>query len=313
MSLEYSLLAHNTATASANKIHDDEVARRFGFRGGLVPGVDVYAYLTHPPAAAWGLDWLERGSMRARFLQPVYDGGAVAGRRRTVTAALELTDDAGDAVRDRRGAAAGRRARRRPTLPTGPPSTQRGRPADRGAGVARRRHSRSGSRRTASTPTAPASTSPTSASPCRSTRPRAWPIPGGCSATPTTCCRANVRLGPWIHVESAVQHFAARARRRRGRRPRPRDAGVGAQGAPIRRARRRPPGRRPTRRPHAPHRHLPTPRRLNVPLSRGRRRPRARGRPARRGRHRRGGAPSPGWRRRRAPRRTTTTRGARRR
>jgi len=31
--------AYNTAAASDNKIHDDSVARRFGFRGGLVPGV----------------------------------------------------------------------------------------------------------------------------------------------------------------------------------------------------------------------------------------------------------------------------------
>jgi len=73
----WELKAHNTATQSANKIHDDEVARRFGFGGGLVPGVDVYAYLTHPPAEAWGLEWLQRGTMRARFGQPVYDGDVV--------------------------------------------------------------------------------------------------------------------------------------------------------------------------------------------------------------------------------------------
>jgi hypothetical protein len=71
---EYRVLARNTATASSNKIHDDAVARRYGFAGGLVPGVDVYAYMTHPPAEAWGLDWLERGSMRARFHSPVYEG-----------------------------------------------------------------------------------------------------------------------------------------------------------------------------------------------------------------------------------------------
>ena len=52
----WELRAHNTATHSGNKIHDDEVARRFGFGGGLVPGVDLYAYLTHPPAEAWGLE-----------------------------------------------------------------------------------------------------------------------------------------------------------------------------------------------------------------------------------------------------------------
>jgi hypothetical protein len=41
----YSVVAFNTATASTNKIHDDQVAQQLGFRGGLVPGVDVYAYL----------------------------------------------------------------------------------------------------------------------------------------------------------------------------------------------------------------------------------------------------------------------------
>jgi acyl dehydratase len=90
----YSLVAFNTGTASTNKIHDDEVAKRFGFRGGLVPGVDVYAYLTHPPAAAWGRDWLERGTMRARFVQPVYDGDEVEVVP-VGDVALELRDSAG--------------------------------------------------------------------------------------------------------------------------------------------------------------------------------------------------------------------------
>ena len=68
------LIAFNTATASENKIHDDAVASRFGFTGGLVPGVDVFAYLAHAPMAAWGKDWLAGGQMRARFTRPVYDG-----------------------------------------------------------------------------------------------------------------------------------------------------------------------------------------------------------------------------------------------
>ena len=75
--MAYEVIAHNTATQSDNKIHDDEVARRFGFSGGLVPGVDVYAYLTHLPAETWGIDWLERGTMRARFHTPVYEGDRV--------------------------------------------------------------------------------------------------------------------------------------------------------------------------------------------------------------------------------------------
>ena len=47
----YRVEAFNTAKASENKIHDDAVARRFGFGGGLVPGVDVYAYMAHLPVA----------------------------------------------------------------------------------------------------------------------------------------------------------------------------------------------------------------------------------------------------------------------
>jgi acyl dehydratase len=70
----YTVEAYNTAKASENKIHDDEVARRFGFTGGLVPGVDVYAYMAHIPVARWGRDFLAHGTLEARFLRPVYDG-----------------------------------------------------------------------------------------------------------------------------------------------------------------------------------------------------------------------------------------------
>lgn len=66
--------AYNTAHAAENKIHDDAVARRFGFAGGLVPGADVYAYMTHLPVARWGRAWIERGCAECRFGKPVYDG-----------------------------------------------------------------------------------------------------------------------------------------------------------------------------------------------------------------------------------------------
>ena len=57
--------AYNTATASDNKIHNDFVARRFGFLGGLVPGVEIYAYMVHMPVARWGRAWLERAGPTA--------------------------------------------------------------------------------------------------------------------------------------------------------------------------------------------------------------------------------------------------------
>jgi acyl dehydratase len=70
----YRVEAFNASKESENKIHDDAVARRFGFKGGLVPGVDVYAYMTHLPVSRWGRAWLERGSAECRLLKPVYDG-----------------------------------------------------------------------------------------------------------------------------------------------------------------------------------------------------------------------------------------------
>jgi acyl dehydratase len=70
----YRVSAYNTAKQSENKMHDDTVARRFGFSGGLVPGVDVMAYMMHLPVAKWGRAFLERGLIEARFVRPVYDG-----------------------------------------------------------------------------------------------------------------------------------------------------------------------------------------------------------------------------------------------
>ncbi len=67
------VIAHNYAADVANKIHSDEGAAEHGFAGALVPGVAMYAYLTHPVIAAFGRDWLERGAMSAKFLKPVYD------------------------------------------------------------------------------------------------------------------------------------------------------------------------------------------------------------------------------------------------
>ncbi|MEW6125812.1 MAG: MaoC family dehydratase [Acidobacteriota bacterium] len=70
----YGIRARNTAADSENKIHDDEIASRYGFRGGLVPGVTVYAYMTVPLVESFGEGWLERGAMQVKFNRPVYEG-----------------------------------------------------------------------------------------------------------------------------------------------------------------------------------------------------------------------------------------------
>src|SRR5437867_9559712 len=75
---EYRVTARNTSTHSSNKIHDDAVARQYGFRGGLVPGATVYAYMTRPLLAAFGREWMERGTGSVRFLRPIYEGEEIA-------------------------------------------------------------------------------------------------------------------------------------------------------------------------------------------------------------------------------------------
>jgi hypothetical protein len=71
------VVAFNLAAASENKIHDDAVARRLGYHGGLVPGVAVYAYMAHMPVKRWGRAWLENGIAEIRLRKPVYDGALV--------------------------------------------------------------------------------------------------------------------------------------------------------------------------------------------------------------------------------------------
>ena len=86
----YRVEAFNASKESENKIHDDAVARRFGFSGGLVPGVDVYAYMTHLPVQRWGRAWLERGTAECRLKKPVYDGDTATVTATESAAGLEL-------------------------------------------------------------------------------------------------------------------------------------------------------------------------------------------------------------------------------
>jgi acyl dehydratase len=87
----YRIVAFNTAHDSENKIHDDATARRFGFAGGLVPGVDVYGYMSHLPVERWGRPWLERGSAECRLLKPVYDGDLTTIIARDEGGTLDIT------------------------------------------------------------------------------------------------------------------------------------------------------------------------------------------------------------------------------
>lgn len=66
--------ARNTSAVSENKIHDDEVARRYGFRGGLVPGATSYAYVASWLARTLGPHWAAHGGATISLVKPVYEG-----------------------------------------------------------------------------------------------------------------------------------------------------------------------------------------------------------------------------------------------
>jgi acyl dehydratase len=97
----YRIKARNVSSTGENAIHDDDTARRYGFRGALVPGVMIYAYMTQPLAAAFGAAWLMRGTASVRFVKPVLDAeelvvrGAVTARD---AAGVTITLSAGTAA-----------------------------------------------------------------------------------------------------------------------------------------------------------------------------------------------------------------------
>jgi acyl dehydratase len=203
---EYRVVARNAATASANKIHDDAIARLYGFAGGLVPGVDVYAYMTNVPAAAWGLDWLERGAMRARFLAPVYEGDEVIVVPSEVGGhlmALEL-----------RGLDGGVRASGEAQLPEDPAL----RPGADWAAIAQAVDPPEASPASLAAGTAlalaPHGFHADNSGEYLSEIGEGLPLymehrvahPGWLLRDANRVLSANVRLGPWIHVESVVQH-----------------------------------------------------------------------------------------------------------
>jgi len=59
---------------AVNEIHGDKMAKQYGFKGGLVPGATVCAYLTHPAVESYGLDYLNKGHSQVSLRSPLYDG-----------------------------------------------------------------------------------------------------------------------------------------------------------------------------------------------------------------------------------------------
>lgn len=207
MTLTHRLTAFNTATASENKIHDDTVASRFGFTGGLVPGVDVFAYMAHAPVALWGMDWLTGGGMQARFLKPVYDGDETIITGRTDSDLLIAIEASARGVTCARGEAtlseagpisAPIAAAVMPDEATRPTASRESLPVGRVLGSLNEVYTKA-----------------EGAQHMEDVREDSAIFEGGAVCNPGWLLRRanyilalNVRLGPWIHVESRIRNHA---------------------------------------------------------------------------------------------------------
>lgn len=201
-----------------NKIHEDDVAREMGFRGALVPGVTVYAWMTHPVVAVLGAPWLVRGSFHTRFAHPVYFGetiaihGAVTERSAdAVTVDVRAVNGAGDVCATATFALADRASAPAPDLAAYPAAPL---PAERP------RASRDilAARTVLGTPELALDESTARAFLDRVREPlplyagtRAPAHPGLYLSEANRALTRNVLVSPWIHVESEGQHLGALA------------------------------------------------------------------------------------------------------
>ncbi len=205
----FTIEAFNTAVASDNRIHDDSVARQYGFSGGLVPGVDVYAYATGAAVRHFGPDWIRRGWANVRLLKPVYDGDLVRVESGLgPDGALEVAVVAREEVAARMTARLPAVAPEPPAIldfPLAPAPDERPPAAPHtlpiGAILAPHRQDpdMEAARRALEN--------------VRETLPvyaeAGWLHPATLLRQGNFLLRANVTLGPWIHVESTVQHYIA--------------------------------------------------------------------------------------------------------
>lgn len=206
----YRVVAYNTAHDSENKIHDDATARRFGFGGGLVPGVDVYGYMTHLPVLRWGRAWLEGGIAECRFMKPVYDGDATSVVATDDDGAMEIAVEARGEVCANGRAALPAEASLLPPLDAFRRVTQRAErpPADEATLVADTWLGLDPYPITAEMAARYLADSGESAEIYAA---EGLIHPRDLLRSCNFVLSRNVVLGPWIHTASRIQHFAAAA------------------------------------------------------------------------------------------------------
>jgi acyl dehydratase len=214
---EYRVKAVNTSTDSDNKIHDDATARRYGFSGGLVPGVTVYAYLTEPLVAAFGPPWLQRGTASVRFMKPILDGEAVH-----VSGEITARDPQVGVSATVRAttASTGECAVLHATLPAGSPTplnlalyTEAPLPVERVPGTREYfdAHTVLGTfvTRYDAAEAHDYVTRVSDPLPVYHPPGGGWVHPAYYTQLGNRCLRTNVVIGPWIHVGSVVRHLGS--------------------------------------------------------------------------------------------------------
>jgi hypothetical protein len=206
--------AYNSAIDSENKIHEDRVAQRHGFKGGLVPGTTVFAYLTHPAVALWGEAWLDRGRATIALHHPFYDGERVHVDPKadsSTSYACELRNPEAEVCASGT-ASIPETVSDVPTMRGDPPAPERwDRPrASRGA-FERLRKQGLGSIRVAWRGEPPNDRYSRSIEDMPGlVRPdmQAFAHPGFVLGLANRILDANVALGPWIHAESELQNHS---------------------------------------------------------------------------------------------------------
>lgn len=66
-------IARNPIPESENAMHRDDGAAEYGFKGGLVPGITVLAYVCESMRRSLGEPWLQNGYTRLAYRGPIYD------------------------------------------------------------------------------------------------------------------------------------------------------------------------------------------------------------------------------------------------
>lgn len=218
-------VARNPSAASENKIHDDTVARDYGFRGGLVPGATSYSYLASHLANVLGPGWAAYGTSSIALVRPVYEGETVilggevtqaSGDTARGSLAASVWVDGPDGTRCAPGAAA---------LTWGEPHPEEPIPDFARAGIAPREPSARGPISKATAPLRqPLPTVEYTEEAARAylddiedetqlfraSSPFGGPLlhPGLYPSIANRVLSANFALGPWIHTKSEVRHLA---------------------------------------------------------------------------------------------------------